>query len=131
MPTPAIPTGLEATVTRQVGEHDTAEVVGSGDLPVLATPRLLAWLEAATCAALVGHVPPGATSVGTRIGLEHLAPSPVGALVTATALVTRVDGGRVWFEVTAMHDDGAVVARGEVTRVVVDGARFLERSSSG
>ncbi|MEO6471098.1 MAG: thioesterase, partial [Aeromicrobium sp.] len=74
-----------AQVTHTVTSDDTAVALGSGDLPVLATPRLLAWLEEATCAAL--DLNAGQTSVGTRVDIEHLAASLVGAVVTATATV--------------------------------------------
>ncbi len=96
-----------ATVTHVVGDADTAAALGSGDLAVLATPRLLAWLEEATRAAL--DLDEHRTSVGTRVEVEHVAASPVGATVAA-------------------HDaHGTIVAHGEVRRVVVDRERFLSR----
>lgn len=112
---------LHFTVT----EADTAHAVGSGSLAVLGTPRLLAWLEAATCAALADDLPEGSTSVGTAISIEHLKPSPLGALVIASAQVTGREGRVVRFAVSARHTDGVVVARGEITRAVVDVERFL------
>ena len=123
-----IRTGLHATVTRTVGDADTAVALGSGDLPVLGTPRLLAWAEEATCAALVADLPDGRTSVGTRVQLEHVGASPVGAEVRVTATVAYVDGRLVRFEVVAEHTaDAKVVGHGQVTRVVVDRDRFLSR----
>jgi predicted thioesterase len=117
-----------ATLTFTVTEDDTAIAVGSGSLPVLGTPRLLAWCEAATCAAIEADLPAGSTSVGTRVSLEHLAASPVGAVVEVTASTTYVDGRLHRFTVAARHvGDGRVVGSGEVTRVVVDAARFMER----
>lgn len=120
------------TLTFTVGPDDTARAVGSGSLEVLGTPRLLAWLEAATCAAL--DLADGETSVGTRVELEHRAPSPVGAVVEVTASSTYVDGRLHRFTVAARHTSdtphgrpGSVVATGEVTRVVVDAARFMSR----
>jgi predicted thioesterase len=103
---------------------DTAAAVGSGSLPVLGTPVLLAWCEAATCAAL--DLPEGRTSVGTRVSLEHLAASPVGAAVAVTATVSHVDGRLVRFTVEARTGD-RLVGTGEITRVVVDAERFLSR----
>lgn len=121
-------TDLGAALRFTVTDADTAVAVGSGTLPVLGTPRLLAWLEAATCAALEPTLPAGATSVGTRVQVEHLAASPVGAEVEATASATYVDGRLHRFTVAARHvADGRVVASGEVTRVVVDAERFLAR----
>jgi predicted thioesterase len=111
----------------EVTQADTAVAVGSGDLPVLGTPRLLAWCEAATCAelALAEHE----TSVGTRVALEHLAASPVGARVVVTARLAHRDGRLVRFEVMAVDADTEVVlGRGEVTRVIVDRERFMARA---
>jgi predicted thioesterase len=118
--------GLAATQEHTVTDADTALAVGSGSLPVLGTPRLLAWCEAATCAALEPALDEGATSVGTRVALEHQAPSAVGAVVTVTASVVHVDGRLVRFTVAA-RQGGKLVGSGEVTRVVVDAERFLAR----
>lgn len=118
--------GLGAIEDHVVTDEDTALAVGSGSLPVLGTPRLLAWCEAATCAALVPVLDHNETSVGTRVSLEHTAPSVVGAAVAITASVVHVDGRLVRFSVAA-RQDGKLVGSGEVTRVVVDGERFLSR----
>jgi fluoroacetyl-CoA thioesterase len=118
--------GLSAELAFTVTDGDTAQALGSGDLPVLGTPRLLAWCEAATCAALAVELREGETSVGTRITLEHLAPSPVGRELVVTASVAHVDGRLVRFTVAAT-DAGKLVGSGEVTRVVVDTDRFLHR----
>jgi fluoroacetyl-CoA thioesterase len=119
---------LRFTVT----DRDTATALGSGSLPVLATPRLLAWCEAATCAEIEGALGPGETSVGTRVQLEHLAASPVGAELEVSATTAYVDGRLHRFSVAARHvADGRVVASGEVTRVVVDAVRFLGRLPTG
>jgi len=121
-------TTMEATLSFTVGDGDTALADGSGTLAVLATPRLLAWWEAATCAAIQPALSDGATSVGTRMTLEHLAASPVGQEVEVTASSTYVDGRLHRFTVAARHTaDGKLVGTGEVTRVVVDAERFLSR----
>jgi predicted thioesterase len=123
--------GLEAALSFDVSDDDTALALGSGDVPVLATPRLVAWLEAATVECLAAVLDSGSTSVGTRVEVEHVAPSPVGATVVARASVSYVDGRLVRFEVAAEHTvddrDPVVVATGRVTRVVVDRERFLAR----
>lgn len=119
--------GRSAEVVRTVTGDDTAAALGSGDLPVLGTPRLLAWAEAATVAALDGALDPGATSVGTRVELAHTAPSAVGDVVTVRAEVAEVDGTRVTFGVTATGPGGVRLGHGTVERVVVDGARFTAR----
>jgi fluoroacetyl-CoA thioesterase len=121
-------TGQRATLDFTVGEQDTAAALGSGDLPVLGTPRLLAWCEAATCAAVAPALTAEQSSVGTRVTLDHLAASPVGATLTVLATVVHVDGRLVRLEVVASHRaDEKVVGHGEVTRVVVDRDRFLTR----
>jgi fluoroacetyl-CoA thioesterase len=122
--------GDSATVRFTVAEQDTAAALGSGDLPVLGTPRLLAWCEAATCAAVDDSLEISRTTVGTRVQLDHMGASPVGAEVTVVATVVYVDGRLVRFEVVARHADDAdarVVGHGEVTRVVVERERFLSR----
>lgn len=121
------------TLTRRftVAEDDTALAVGSGSLPVLGTPRLVAWLEAVTCEALAAHLPAGGTSVGTRVDVEHLAPSGVGQVVEVQVSTAYSDGRLHRFSVGARNvvDDapGKVVASGEITRVVVDAERFMAR----
>jgi fluoroacetyl-CoA thioesterase len=124
-------TGDTATRTFTVTTADTARELGSGDLPVLGTPRLLAWCEAVTCLVLAEEVGVDHTSVGTRVSLEHVSASPVGAVVEVRATVVHVDGRLVRFDVVARHtgadDADRVVGHGEVTRVVVDRARFMSR----
>lgn len=114
-----------ASVTHTVSEADTAIAVGSGDLPVLGTPVVLAWCEEATCAAL--ELTADQTSVGTRVDLEHLAASPVGTEVTATATVIHTDGRLVRFQVAALDAAGTLLASGEIRRVIVDRERFMTR----
>jgi fluoroacetyl-CoA thioesterase len=108
-----------------VSEADTAAAVGSGTLPVLGTPVLLAWCEATTCAVL--DLPEGSTSVGTRVSLEHQAASKLGATVVVSATVCYADGRLVRFDVEAREPGGKLLGSGEITRVVVDAARFLGR----
>ncbi|RNL65291.1 thioesterase [Nocardioides marmoriginsengisoli] len=117
--------GRSSTREFVVSEADTAAAVGSGSLPVLGTPVLLAWCEAVTCDVL-GLTSPQ-TSVGTRVALEHLAASKVGATVVVTATVAYADGRLVRFEVDAREPEGKLLGSGEITRVVVDAERFLGR----
>lgn len=114
-----------ATLSFTVTAADTAQAVGSGDLPVLGTPRLLAWCEAATCAVL-DDLPEGRTSVGTRAELDHLAPNAVGDSIEVEARVTERSERAVVFAVEARHAD-RVVGRGTVERAVVDRQRFMSR----
>jgi fluoroacetyl-CoA thioesterase len=122
---------MEAELAFTVTGSDTSEALGSGSLPVLGTPRLLAWCEAVTCAAIDPTLPEGSTSVGTRVELEHRAASPVGAEVRVTASSSYVDGRLHRFSVLARHTgpdgDGKVVGTAEITRVVVDSEKFLSR----
>jgi predicted thioesterase len=118
--------GLSAVVEEIVTDSDTAVALGSGDVEVLGTPRVLALLEAATVASLAGALDPALTTVGTRVELDHLAPSPVGATVRAGAELVEVAGGRLTFQVR-MSQAGRDVARGRVVRAVVDRDRFASR----
>jgi predicted thioesterase len=119
-----------AQVVRRVAPEDTARALGSGDLDVLGTPRLLAWCEQATVEAAAQVLPPGRTSVGTRVELAHERASAVGTEVTVRAELVHADGRLLRFEVVTEQDVAgarAVVARGTVTRVAVDPERFLAR----
>ena len=120
--------GQRSTGEFTVGEDDTAAALGSGDVAVLGTPRLLAWCESVTMAAVAPSLVDGQTSVGTRVSLDHLAASPVGQRLSVTATVVYTDGRLVRLEVVAQHQaDDKVIGHGEVTRVVVDRERFLGR----
>ena len=139
-PTDLSPTDLSPnstfTTTHRVTDSDTAVALGSGELPVLATPRLLAWCEGA-CLAVLGGPPaddavpgPGRaprTSVGTRVELEHTRATPVGAAVDVQAELVHVDGRLLRFGVAAHDDAGRIISTGELTRVLVDAERFLAR----
>ncbi|MEA3501443.1 MAG: hotdog domain-containing protein [Actinomycetota bacterium] len=118
--------GTTATVRLVVGDADTAVALGSGDVPVLGTPRIVALMEQAAVAALAGALDEGATSVGTRIAVDHLAASLVGATVTATAEVVDLDGRAVSFRLTVREGEQQV-ATGDHIRFVVDRERFLGR----
>lgn len=121
----------QATVRHIVGPDDTAAAIGSGNVDVLATPRLLALMEAATVEAAGPELDPGQTSVGMRVQIEHMRPSPIGAEVTVHARLADVDGRQMRFEVAAEHADGTLVASGQVTRAVVDADQFLARAAAG
>ena len=116
--------GLEAAFGYTVTEADTAAALGSGEVPVLATPRVLALAEQATVAAVAGALEAGATTVGIRVELDHRVPSLVGAELEVEAVLERVAGRRLEFAVR-LRDGGRPVASGLITRVVVDTATFL------
>jgi predicted thioesterase len=118
--------GSTAEVLHEVSEADTAVALGSGDVPVLATPRLLALAEQATLAAVADALPAATTSVGTRVELDHVHATPVGHKVVVRAALVHAEGRTLSFEVTAEHPaDRRLVGHGRVTRVVVDRDRFL------
>jgi fluoroacetyl-CoA thioesterase len=134
--------GLRASLRVVVSDADTAIEAGSGDVPVLATPRLLALAEAACVAAVEPQLAAGMTSVGTAASLEHRRASPVGAEVIVEAELTEVDGRRLVFSFIARHgrpgpgdgqgdgftgDEDLVAGAGTLERVVVDRDKFLAR----
>ena len=118
--------GLAATVALDVGDDDLAVAFRSGDVPVLATPRLIALVEEASMAAVAGQVPEGHTTVGMRVQLDHLAPTAVGHRVKADARLDKIEGRRLTFSVSA-SDERGLVAAGRVTRVVVDVEKFMDK----
>lgn len=122
--------GLRGSAQATVTDADTARALGSGDVDVLGTPRLVALLEAAAVDALRGALDHGTTSVGVALEVEHLAATPVGGTVLAEATLTQVDGRTLHFTVQA-HDDHRQVARGEHHRALVDRERFLQRVTAG
>ena len=132
----ALAPGLLSFVRIVVADTDTAIAMGSGDVPVLGTPRLLALAEAAAVAAISPGLEPGVTSVGTSAVVEHLRPSPVGAHVVVEAELTEVDGRRLEFSFIARQeplagspdDQDAVVGAGTLERILVDRERFLSRA---
>lgn len=124
-----LPAGLSAEIALTVTEADTATALGSGDVPVLATPRVVALVEAASVAATAGHLDPAQTTVGTRVELDHHAATAVGATVVARARLTGVEGRVLSFDV-ALHEGDTVAAQGRVERVLVDRERFLSRARS-
>jgi|GEM_PF-428727 len=119
--------GVAAQVELTVTDADTAQALGSGDVPVLATPRVLALVEAATVAATAALLPTGATTVGSRIELEHRVATPVGRTVVAQARLVQADGRRLTFEVE-LRDGAVTVAEGRIERILVDRHRFVEKA---
>ena len=116
--------GLRGTARMTVTSDDTAAALGSGDVPALGTPRVVALLEAAAVDALCDAVDAQSTSVGTRIDVQHLRASAVGTALDAEAVLDAVAGRTLHFTVRAWDADGDV-ARGTHQRAVVDRERFL------
>ncbi|WP_018331918.1 thioesterase family protein [Actinomycetospora chiangmaiensis] len=109
-------------MTYEVTQDDTAQALGSGDVPVLGTPRLIAWLEAATVEAARPKLAASQTTVGTAVRVKHRRPTRVGGSITTTAKLTGGpdEKGRLSFAVSATDGDGATVADGEIDRVIVE-----------
>jgi fluoroacetyl-CoA thioesterase len=109
-----------------VGPEHTAPHVGSGKIPVLATPVMVNLMEAAALAAVEAHLPAGHQSLGTRLEVSHVAATPVGMRVRAEAVLLRVDGRRLTFHVRA-EDERELIGEGTHERVVVNVERFDRR----
>lgn len=119
--------GARGVVELVVTEADTAVALRSGSVDVLGTPRVVALVEEASVLAVAEHLAAGETTVGTRVQLDHLAPSAVGSTVVAEAHLDKVEGRRLTFTVS-VNDGRGLVAVGKVSRVIVDQQRFLERA---
>ena len=117
-------TGLSARIELQVTDADTAEAFRSGTVPVLATPRLVALCEEASCLATEGHLPPNGTSVAKRLQFDHLVPVGIGGKVSAEATLDRIEGRRLVFTLSVSESAG-LVAAGKLIRVIVDREAFL------
>jgi fluoroacetyl-CoA thioesterase len=114
----------------EVTDDDTAAALGSGDVPVLGTPRLIAWMEAATVRAAVAVLSADQTTVGTAIRIEHRRATAVGDSVEIIAgPPLNVGSRRLTFEVQAVDQFGQVVAAGEIDRAIVDRERFIKAVS--
>lgn len=113
-----------------VEDRHLATTLGSGREAVFATPAMIALIEAAAVACVEDRLPPGQASLGIRICVEHVAPTPLGHPVTATARLSEIKGRRLFFVVQAC-DDRRVIGRGEHIRVIVDREEFRARLEGG
>ncbi len=120
-------TGAQAVVEMVVTADDTAVALGTAEVLVLATPRVVALCETASVRALADQLAPGQVSVSTRVELAHVAPVNVGSHIRATATFERTEGRRFIFNVT-VNDACGLVAAGKVTRVIVDRDQFMEKA---
>jgi len=121
-----LPAGLKGTAELVVGEQHTAPRIGSGRIRVLATPVMINLIEAAALAAVEQSLPEHHQSLGTHLDVTHIAATPVGMRVTATAEVLRVEGRTIYFQVKA-EDEREVIGEGKHERVVVNVERFDRR----
>jgi predicted thioesterase len=127
MELPEFAPGMAARVELTVTDADTAQALGSGDVPVLATPRVLALAEAATVAATARQIPGGVTTVGTRAEVDHRAATTVGRTVVATATLAKVDGRKLTFDVVVREGE-RTIAEVRVERTLLDRQRFIEKA---
>ena len=118
--------GLTHTSMLTVDEAVTAVKMGSGDMPVLATPAIMALMENAAMLAVADHLPEGCTTVGGHIASSHVKPSKLGDTVTATATVSRVEGKKIEFKVEAYCGD-TLLGEGTHLRFIVDKEKFMSR----
>ena len=118
--------GLVAEITHRVAEADTAAAYGSGLVPVLSTPHLIALMEAVSQAAIEPHLARGESAVGIHVDMQHLAATPVGMEVRVRAELVEVNGRRLRFRVEAW-DEVERVGEADHQRFVIDTARFMSR----
>ncbi|MEM7094072.1 MAG: hotdog domain-containing protein [Actinomycetota bacterium] len=117
--------GAQARAVHVVSPEDTAVALGSGEVPVLASSRLIAWCEKASLDALAPHLPPESTTVAMRVHLDHLRPASVGCEITAIATLERIEGRRFVFVASALGPEGTMLAQGRIVRVIVETESFL------
>lgn len=121
--------GNENSAVTTVTEANTAIAAKSGTLPVFATPFMTALMEQAASELCQNAADENETTVGTALSIEHLAASPLGAKITAKAIVTAIDGRKISFAVEAFDDVG-LIGRGTHERFVVFADRFVEKAKS-
>lgn len=118
--------GIEFKKSFMVTDDKTAKVIGSGDMPVLATPAMVAMMENTAMTAVSNFLDDGETTVGGMINTTHLCPSAVGAEISVTASLIASEGRKLTFHVVAA-DCGKVIGEGEHIRFVVDITRFMSK----
>ncbi|MCQ2254125.1 MAG: thioesterase family protein [Bacteroidaceae bacterium] len=116
--------GLSHTSTMEVTNDKTAAVVGSGDMPVLATPMMIALMENAAMLAVAPHLNEGDSTVGGHISTSHLAPTALGKTITAKATLIKIEGRKLHFEVEA-YEGEKLLGKGTHLRFVVNKEKFL------
>ncbi|MCE5241826.1 MAG: thioesterase family protein [Desulfobacteraceae bacterium] len=118
--------GVKGEARAVVDARNTAAAMGSGEIDVFASPAMIALMESAAVAALKGRLPSGETSVGVRLEVSHVAATPLGMQVSAEAVLERIDGRRLFFQVTAC-DDREKIGEGLHERVLVQREKFMNR----
>ncbi len=121
--------GLKHTITEIVTMEKTAATVGSGLLPVYATPAMIALMEKCASECVAPYVEDGKSSVGTMLHVKHLAASPIGIEITCTATLTEIDRRRLVFSL-AVSDEKGPIGEGTHERFIIDVDRFMEKCNS-
>lgn len=120
-----VPMQISHTSTCKVNENNTAERMGSGDIPVFATPAMIALMENAAMLAARNIAADGETTVGGFISAAHLRPSKIGETVSATATLVKAEGKKLFFEIEAKDSQGALIGKSEHVRFIVGREKFL------
>lgn len=122
-------TGLTFAIEKEVTENDTAKVFGSGELDVLATPRMIALMEEASYKCVSKELDEGASTVGTYLDVKHLAATPVGMKVKVESTLDAVDGRRLVFSVKA-YDESGIIGEGKHERFIIFSEKFVAKTYS-
>lgn len=120
--------GLTREESVKVTDSNTAAQVGSGLLPVFATPAMTALMEKAAASLLEEHLPVGETTVGISLNIAHTSATPVGLTVRAVAEITAVEGKKISFKVTAF-DDAGEIGSGTHERFMVNAEKFMSKAA--
>lgn len=118
--------GLTHTSNLVVTDGNTAIALGSGDMPVLATPAMMALMENAAMLAVASELEDADTTVGGHIESSHMRPTPVGAEVSATATLEKIDGRKLYFKIIA-HQGDAIIGEGTHLRFIVNKKKFMSK----
>ncbi len=120
---------LTFTKTETVSQSNTAAALGSGTLPVYATPAMILLIEATAAELAAPHLEEGCTSVGTKLEIEHVAATPVGVEVRAEAKLVEIDRRRLVFEVE-VFDNAGLIGKGRHERFIVASEKFIEKTNA-
>ncbi len=126
MDVPKLPIGLELTKKYVVRSEDTAKFLGSGDVEVLSTPAMIAYMEHTALEAVQTYLPENLTTVGIRVDVKHLRPAPKGAEITVVAKLIQQDRRKLVFEVKAFWNED-LIGEGIHERFIVDREKFLSK----
>lgn len=121
--------GIKGTKTEKVVKENTAEAVGSGTLPVYATPAMIALIEATASQSVAPFLEEGKSTVGTHLDIAHSAPSPIGIEVTCETELIEIDRRRLVFTVV-VKDSAREIGSGKHERFIVDNEKFLSKAES-